>query len=521
MRTSHLYVAVFFSGLTTLAAELAASRLLENHFGTSNLIYASIIGLILIYLTAGYFVGGRWADRSPDPRTFLTILAWGAFTIGLVPLASRPVLRLAANAFDQLQMGALIGSFSVVMVLFVIPITLLGTASPFAIRLAIQNPADAARAGSISGRIYAISTLGSFIGTFLPGLLLIPTIGTYRAFLAVSALLLLVALGLLGRVCGWKAAARLAWMPLVIVVLGVLGVRGFDKATPGLVYETESSYNYIQVLQDGDFRYLRLNEGQGIHSIYHPSQLLYAGPWEQVLAAPYFNPAPYDPADLRSMAIIGLAAGTTARQASAAYGALCIDGYEIDPKIVAVGRDYFAMDMPNLNVIVQDGRYGLAHSPRRYQVISVDAYRPPYIPWHLTTREFFLEVRDHLTEDGVVTINVGRAPGDRRLIESFSATLQTIYASVYVVDLPGTFNSILYATVQPADLANLDANLVYLTQRGDVSPLILYPLKVVVDNLQPAPPGGQVFTDDRAPIEWITNNMVIRFLLSGETEVLQ
>jgi spermidine synthase len=518
MRTSHLYTAVFFSGLTTLAAELAASRLLENHFGTSNLIYASIIGLILMYLTAGYFIGGRWADRSPNPLTFLRVLAWGAFTIGLVPLISRPVLRLAADAFDQLQMGALIGSFAVVMVLFVVPITLLGTASPFAIRLAIK---DASQAGSISGRIYAVSTLGSFIGTFLPGLLLIPTIGTYRTFLAISALLLLVALGLLWRTCGWRPAAALAWMPLAIAGLAVLGVQGYDKSTSGLIYESESSYNYIQVLQDGDFRYLRLNEGQGIHSIYHPTQLLYAGPWEQVLAAPYFSAAPYDPANLKSMAIVGLAAGTTARQASAAYGPILIDGYEIDPKIAQVGRDYFGMDLPNLNVIVQDGRYGLAHSPRRYQVISIDAYRPPYIPWHLTTREFFQEVHDHLTEDGVVTINVGRAPDDRRLIEDISATLLSVFASAYVVDLPDTFNSIIYATVQPVELANLDTNLVYLAQRGDVSPLILYPLQVVLANLQPAPVSGQVFTDDRAPIEWITNNMVLRFLFSGQTEVLQ
>ncbi len=518
MRTSHLYIAVFFSGLTTLAAELAASRLLENHFGTSNLIYASIIGLILIYLTAGYFIGGRWADRSPHPLTFLRVLAWGAFTIGLVPLISRPVLQLAADAFDQLQMGALIGSFAVVMVLFIVPITLLGTASPFAIRLAIQ---DASQAGRISGRIYAVSTLGSFIGTFLPGLLLIPTIGTYRTFLAISGLLLLVTLALLWRTCGWRPAAALGWMPLVIAALAVLGVRGFDKTTAGMIYEAESSYNYIQVLQEGDFRYLRLNEGQGIHSIYHPTQLLYAGPWEQVLAAPYFTRAPYDPADLRSMAIVGLAAGTTARQATAAYGPILIDGYEIDPKIVQVGRDYFGMDLPNLNVILQDGRYGLAHSPRRYQVISIDAYRPPYIPWHLTTREFFQQVHAHLTADGVATINVGRAPGDRRLIEDISATLQTVFASVYVVDLPDTFNSIIYASVQPADPGNLDLNLVYLTQRGDVSPLILYPLQVALANLQPAPVGGQVFTDDRAPIEWVTNNMVLKFLFSGETEVLQ
>jgi spermidine synthase len=518
MRISHLYIAVFFSGMTTLAAELAASRLLENHFGASNLIYACIIGLILIYLTVGYFLGGRWADRSPKPATFFQVLAWGAFTTALIPLAARPVLRIAADAFDQLQMGALVGAFVVAMILFIIPITLLGTASPFAIRLAIQ---DTGTAGTVSGRIYAVSTLGSFIGTFLPGLLLIPTIGTYRTFLVIGGFLLLLSLYLLGATTGWRRAAVYAWMPLILVVLGILGTRGFDKPTAGLIYESESTYNYIQVLQDGEYRYLRLNEGQGVHSIYHPTQLYYGGPWDQVLAAPYFNPAPYDPARLKSVAIVGLAAGTTARQLTAAYGPVQIDGFEIDPKIVEVGRKYFGMNMPNLNVIVQDGRYGLAHSSRRYQVISVDAYRPPYIPWHLTTVEFFQEVRAHLTDDGVVTINVGRAPGDRRLIAALTATLEQVFPSVHVMDVPNSFNSVLYATVLPTDAGNLDANRMDLIQSGKTSPLILLAVQTAFENLQPTPSGGIVFTDDRAQIEWITNNMIIRFFLSGGTEQMQ
>lgn len=518
MPRKHLYTAVFFSGVTTLAAELAAARLLENHFGTSNLIYASIIGLILLYLTAGYFIGGRWADRSPRPRTFLSVLTWGAFALGLVPLASRPVLRLAAAAFDRLEIGALLGSFVVVMILFVVPVTLLGTASPFAIRLAIQDPEQA---GRVSGRIYAVSTLGSFIGTFLPGLLLIPTLGTYRSFVVISLLMLLVALWLLWRNCGARAALTYIWMPLVLIALGVIGTGGFDKPTPGLVYETESSYNYIQVLRENDYTYLRLNEGQGIHSMYHPTQLDYAGPWEQVLAAPFFNPAPVNPRAVTSMAIVGLAAGTTARQATLAYGPIAIDGFEIDPKIVEVGRRYFDMNEPNLTVSIVDGRRGLALSPRRYQVISIDAYRPPYIPWHLTTREFFQIVRDHLTADGVVTVNVGRAPGDRRLIEAMCATLGSVFPSVYVTDLPGTFNSILYATVQPSTPADLEANWMALLPRSDVHPLITRAVQVASENLKPTPTGGQVFTDDLAPIEWITNTMIARFFLNGEMDTLQ
>jgi predicted membrane-bound spermidine synthase len=518
MHRKYLYLAVFFSGLTSLAVEMAASRLLGNYFGASNLVWASIIGLILIYLTAGYFLGGYWADRSPRFSTFFQILVWGAFAVGMVPVVARPVLRYAASAFDELQMGVLLGSFVAVLILFVVPVTLLGTASPFAIRLAIQ---DARKAGRTSGDLYSLSTLGSFIGTFLSVLLLIPTVGTFRTFMVISGLMLVVALFCLWRTCGLRAAAPYLWMPLVILALGILGLRGTDKSAQGMIYEGESAYNYIQVLALGDAHILRLNEGQGMHSIWTPQVQNFHGPWEQVLAAPFFNPAPYDPANVRRMAIVGLAAGTTAREASAVYPGIQIDGFEIDPQIVSVAREYFGMNDPNLTVITQDGRVGLEKSQNQYQIISVDAYRPPYIPWHLTTREFFQVARDHLTEDGVLAINVGRGPNDRRLINAIASTISAVFPSVYVMDVPETFNSVIYATVRPTDLSNLDANLVYLNSRGNTPPLLLEPIQTALANMQPTPPQGQVFTDDLAPIEWITNAIVVDFFLSGDMENLQ
>lgn len=498
---------------------MAASRLIGNFFGASNLVWASIIGLILIYLTAGYFLGGYWADRSPHFSTFYQVLAWAAFTIGLVPVIARPVLRLSANAFDELQMGILFGSFATVMVLFVVPITLLGTASPFAIRLAIH---DARQAGKISGMIYGISTLGSFIGTFLPGLILIPMIGTYRTFLAIAGILLVVALIGLYQTAGWKKAAAYSWMLLVIAALALVGIRGADKSSQGMIYEGESAYNYIQVLEfDDGTRVLRLNEGQGMHSMYNPQLVNFNGPWEQVLSAPFWNTAPYEPQKVQRMAIVGLAAGTTAREASAVFPGIIIDGIEIDPDIVEVGREYFDMNDPNLNVIVQDGRWGLEKSPYDYQVISVDAYRPPYIPWHLTTLEFFQTARDHLTDDGVLVLNVGRGPTDRRLVEAFSATLLEVFPSVHVMDLPDTFNTIVYATVQPTTQANLDANLAYLANREGTHPLLLQAVTSTRANLKTTPREGTIFTDDLAPIEWITNSMVFNFFVSGEAEELQ
>lgn len=517
MTNRYLYFTVFVSGMTTLAVELTASRLLGVVFGDSNLVWASIIGLMLIYLTAGYFLGGRWADRSPHPRTFFAILAWGAFTAGLVPLAAKPVLPAVAAAFDQLKVGLLAGSFAGVLILFSVPVTLLGMISPFAIRLAMV---DSRHAGEVAGKIYGTSTLGSFVGTFLPVLLLIPLVGTVNTFVIFSLLLVAVALAGLGRFVSWRAALAYAWMPLVLILLAALWANRPYKTTAGQIYETESAYNYIEVLQEGDLTVLRLNEGQGVHSVYSPGRLEFSGPWEQFLVAPFFNPG-FTPEQVESMAIVGLAAGTTARQATAAFGPIPIDGFELDAKIIAVGREYFGMTEPNLNALAGDGRWGLAHSDRQYTLIGIDAYRPPYIPWHLTTREFFQIVSAHLTPDGAAVVNVGRAPGDRRLIDGLASTMGAVFPSIYVMDIPGTFNSILYATRQPTNFATLAANYQTLAARGDVAPVLLHAIERTLANRQPTPPASLVYTDDRAPIEWVTNTMVLNFLFQGGAEELR
>ncbi len=290
-----LMTAVFIAGLTTLAIEMAASRLLGSVYGASNLIWANVIGLILLYLAVGYFIGGRWADRSPYPRTFYRILVWAAFLCALVPLIARPVLRAAATAVAGSEAGLAIGSFVSVLILFAVPITLLGVASPFAIRLAVPSVENA---GRIAGRIYAISTLGSLAGTFLPVLVTIPLLGTTATFLLFSAMLYSVGLVGLFRAHGARALINL-WMLLVVVALNALVAAGPLRAAPAglaLVYEGESAYNYIQVLEDGGGnRYLSLNEGQGVHSQYHPDVYGYGRTWDFFLTAPYFNTAPYDP----------------------------------------------------------------------------------------------------------------------------------------------------------------------------------------------------------------------------------
>ncbi|HUG33468.1 MAG TPA: fused MFS/spermidine synthase, partial [Anaerolineales bacterium] len=501
----------------TLASELAAGRLIGNVFGTSNIVWASIIGLILIYLTFGYFLGGKWADANPTPGAMYRILAWGAFTLGLVPYIASPVLRAAATAFDTLQVGILGASFVAVLILFIVPITLLGTISPYAIRLTVD---DTSRAGQISGQIYAISTLGSFIGTFLPTLVTIPAIGTKNTFLLFSMILLIVALVGLARFASKGAMLKYGWMPFVLIALALLTANQSLKTNASQVYETESAYNYIEVLNQNGFTILRLNEGQGVHSIYHPETLQYNGPWDQFLVSPYFY-ANRKPSDIQRMAIVGLAAGTTARQMTAVYGNIPIDGYELDPKIVEVGQIYFDMNMPNLNIVIGDGRLNLERSGHKYDIIAVDAYRPPYIPPHMTTREFFEICASHLTEDGVLTINSASVPGDRRLINGLATTMATVFPSIYTVDIPGSLNTMIFATKQETIPENFAANLLALSQVTSVHPLLISTMSVTYTQLKTEYETTTVFTDDHAPIEWIVNDMVIRFILEGGTEYLE
>ncbi|MDX2141089.1 MAG: fused MFS/spermidine synthase [Chloroflexota bacterium] len=521
---NYLYIAVFFSGMTTLAVEITASRLLGSVFGTSNLVWANVIGLILLFLAAGYFIGGRLSDRHPSAATFYRLLLWGAFFNALVPLAARPVLAIAARAVQGIEAALAVGSFVAVLVLFAAPITLLGMVSPFAIRLALQD-SDANKVGGISGRIYAIGTLGSLIGTFIPVILIVPLLGTFGTFLLFAGLLFVIALIGLSLHIGARAL-RFIWMPVIVAMLATLALsQPVRAALPGqtILYEDESAYNYIQVAEDTQgYRYLYLNEGQGVHSQWHPTQIIYGRTWDYFLAAPYFNNPSYTAANVESVAIVGLAGGTIARQYTAVYPDVPIDGIEIDAAIIEAGARYFDMNaeqMPMLATYTGDARYVVKNLPRQYSLIAIDAYRPPYIPWQLCTVEFFQEVRDRLTDDGVVAINVGRTPEDRRLADALAATLLQVYPSVYAMDVPYSFNTILVATLQPTSIDNIITNAAQLP--ADANPLLLDTLALAASTRVAVTPSDLIFTDDRAPVETLVDSLVLNFLLSGGAETLR
>lgn len=492
--------------MTTLAVELSASRLLAPYYGTSLLVWANLIGLILVYLTTGYFLGGRWADRQPYPGVLYQITAWAAFLIGLVPFLAQPVLRWSVDSFVDGSLGIFAGSLVGVIALLAVPVILLGTVSPFAIRLAIR---DVHSTGNVAGGVYAISTVGSIIGTFLPVLVLIPAIGTRRTFLVFSVLLL--GLSLIGLA---QTSLRLmTWYATMLVIIGALvvfGPEGLIKPVRGLVYETESSYHYVQVIRRGDDTWLALNEGTALHSWYNPRQILADGVWDYFLLAPYFAPRKLA-AHIGNLAIIGLAGGTVARQYSAVYGPIPIDGVEIDPEVVRVGQQYFAMDAPNLTVAVQDGRTWLARNVEHYDVIVLDAYRQPYIPFHLATVEFLRDVRNHLTLNGVAAINVGRSPTDFRLVNAIASTMREVFSNVFIIDVPTSFNSLVIGTVQRSNLTEYADNVTNLTD-----PTLLAVAERAAGHVREFNDPGPVFTDDLAPVEQVTDAMILRYVLGGE-----
>ena len=509
-----LLITVFVAGMTSLGVELTAARLLDPFFGNSLIIWAVLIGTVLLYLTVGYYVGGRWADRKPYHRVLYQITAWASLLIGLAPFIARPVLSWSVQGFAQYSIGILAGSLLGVIALFSVPVTLLGCVSPFAIRLSMAGE-SVESSGHVAGGLYALSTVGSLVGTFLPVLILIPSIGTRNTFLFLA--FTLMAVSLVGLFMELRARALpYLLMPAALIALIVLLPSGVIKPVKygELLYETESAYNYIQVIQWNDEVWLKLNEGQGVHSIYNPKSVLVDGIWDHFLIAPYFNNPPYTAGQVGSLALIGSAAGTIPKQYTAVYGSIPIDGAEIDPEIIRVGREYFDMNEPNLNAVAQDGRYFLANSPRQYDVIALDAYRPPYIPFHLTTREFFREAREHLTENGVLAINAGRTKTDWSLVEVLASTLKAEFPNVYLVDLGDAnyelSNVLVVATKQPTSLENLAANAELMTH-----PLLKQVAERSLDRATEFTTPTIVFTDDKAPVEQVVHGLILSFV-AGE-----
>jgi predicted membrane-bound spermidine synthase len=496
---------VFLGGMTSIGTELSLSRLIAPFFGDSTFIWANVIGLTMTFLAIGYWLGGRLADRYPRSWLFYSITALAAVWSALLPYLARPILEFSLEAFDEVAVGAFYGSLLGVLLLLSVPITLLGFVSPYAIRLRM---ATVDRAGDVAGRTYALGTVGSIAGSFLPVLILIPWVGTRRTFLILGGMLFIPSLIGLLRLRAMPQAALATVLAVAVGVVSVVNAGGAIRPAQGgtLVYETESGDNYIQVVQDGSAYELSLNEGHATHSIYDPTQPLTQGPWDYFMVAPLFNPLTA-PATLDNALLIGLAGGTVSKQLTAAYGPVPIDGVEIDGTIAEVGREWFAMNEPNLNVIIDDGRYVLRTSNETYDLIGVDAYKQPYIPFQLTTREFFTEVADHLTPEGVAVINVGRTDTDYRLVEAISSTMRDVFPNVYLIDTERYTNTIVVGTMQPTSLENFVTS-VGLQPGGSLIRAV-GESSLATGNIREVTEVTTVFTDDHAPVERVVDQIIL------------
>ena len=478
-----LYVLVFVGGVASLGAEIAAARLLAPYFGASTIVWANTIGVVLVALSIGYWLGGRFADRHPHLRGLCMLMLVAAVLIALVPFASRPFLSFSVDAFENISAGIFVGSLLGVLVLVAVPVILLGAISPWAIRLAVP---DVEHAGRVAGRLYAVSTAGSLAGTMISALLLIPFAGTQRTFLAFA-----IALGLVAAIgLGWRYA--LAPVALAAVLAAPVGtVKATDEGE--ILFEGETTHQYARVIvQDDGDRILELNEGQAIHSLYRPGSYLTDGVWDGYLALPLvaLDRPP------RRLAMLGNAAGTVARAYGRFFPRTEIDAVEIDAELTELGMRFFDLRNPRMEVYEEDARPFLHRSDGDYDAIMVDAYRQPYIPFYLATRDFFELARDRLAPGGVVIVNAGHPEGNDDLETVLGSTLAAVFPSVLRDPLRDR-NTLLVASEADASAANLRAAIPRLPR--DLR-------EVAADQasrLEPRLAGSEVWTDDRAPVEWL------------------
>ena len=410
-----------------------------------------------------------------------------------LPFIAHPFLDLALRGFAAVSVGVVIGSFFSTLLMFSVPVSLLGMASPFALRLSITA---VERAGRTSGRLSSLTTVGAIVGTFGSALLLIPALGTQRTMLVAALVTALVSMPLLLRAAGASAVAIIALLALPSAAV---------KPEAGTIAERETTYQFVQVMRDADGKIvMRTDEGVADQSVYRARTALTGGEWDMPLVVP-----PLMSTGLRHVLVIGNAGGTTARALAAEYPGVAIDGVELDPVVTELARQYLGMaQVPNLHVVTSDGRAFLATTAQHYDLIVVDAYRQTYIPFYLGTREFFALVRAHLDAGGAVALNVERVPGDDRLVRAISGTLATVFPQAWV--WPALrFNDLVVGLDRPIVTSSLQPRLATLP--SPVQPLA----PLVTSAMHRVAAGAEPMTDDHAPVEWLTDRAVLAYIAAG------
>ena len=501
----YLYLTEFFAGMSVMAVELGASRLLAPYFSSSQIVWTIIIGTIMIAMALGNVYGGRKADKDPDPDKLYRRILIAAVWIGLIPVLGKYIiLGISGLMIFSVNANYLIwAAFAACMVIFVFPLFLLGTVTPSLAKYTMENLQDNAR---IVGTLGAANTIGSIIGTFVPTFVTIPAVGTSITFLIFAGILLALALVYFfsGKTRRGGATAALL---LFLASCGLGWRSNFAFWKPDLTYEGESVYNYLQVEDTPRSTVLSTNVLFGVQSIRMKDESLTGMYYDYALAGPLMAGA--GEKEQLDLLILGMGTGTYGSQCQRYFDGVTVEGVEIDEKITALARTYFQLP-DTVQVHSYDGRAFLQAVDRRYDVILVDAYQDITIPFQMASVEFFSLVRDHLKEDGVMVVNMNMRGEEDSINQYLADTISAVFSQVYTVDVSGGTNRELFASNAP-DLPEALRRGIPLCRDAQLRALMLW----VSDRLQPYAAGSRVMSDDRAPVELLSMR-VMDDLIRGE-----
>lgn len=485
----YLYLTEFFAGMSVMAVELGASRLLAPYFSSSQIVWTIIIGTIMIAMALGNIWGGRSADKNPNPDKLYGRILIAAVWIAAIPVFGKYVILLisAALVFTVNNNFLIWAAFLACMIIFVFPLFLLGTVTPSLVKYTVDSLDDS---GKTVGSLNAFNTIGSIIGTFVPTFVTIPAVGTSVTFLIFSGILLL--LGLLYFITTKRKAVRCIVSVILFLLCSIFGSSSsFMFGETDLLYEGESIYNYLQVKETDDSVILSTNVLFGVQSIMKKDGGVTGMYYDYALAAPVMagkaNP---------KVLILGMGTGTYARQCQTYFAPESVEGVEIDEKITRLAGEYFELP-DSIPVTTYDGRAYLAADTEKYDVIMVDAYQDITIPFQMSSVEFFTMVKEHLTEDGVMVVNMNmHSEVEGNINQYLSDTIASVFEEVYTVDVKGSTNRQLFAT------QNTDAAAVFEQNRSGLEDQELaLMMEKVSQGLTPYDGGDYLLTDDKAPVE--------------------
>ncbi len=498
-----LYLTEFFAGMSVMAVELGASRLLAPYFSSSQIVWTIIIGTIMIAMALGNIYGGKSADKSPNPDKLYGRILIAAVWIALIPVAGKYiVLGISALLIFTVNNNFLIiAAFCACMVIFVFPLFLLGTVTPSLAKYSVSSLDDS---GRTVGKLGAFNTIGSIIGTFVPTFVTIPTVGTSITFLIFAGIL--IVLSVIYFVSSRVGYEKIIISGVIFVSCCVFGHGdSFAFWQKDLTYEGESIYNYLQVSEDDKQVSLSTNVLFGVQSVYMKDDTLTGLYYDYAMAAPLMVPDKNP--DSMEVLILGMGTGTYATQCRKYFGDMNIEGVEIDEKITKLSRKYFALP-DDINVTTYDGRAFLNASDRKYDVIMVDAYQDITIPFQMSSVEFFRLVKSHLNENGVMVVNMNMRGNDDGDINQYLAdTISSVFGNVYTVEVDNSTNRELFASDNNDMMGVLNDNI-----SGIKDADLRFMMNKVRDNSIAYNAGKLIMTDDNAPVELLGMKVIDKII---------